>query len=160
MKLSDTSTEAPGSSPDSTPVLVSACLLRLPTRYDGKLLENTILPQRFKGRILVPVCPEQLGGLPTPRPPQDFRGGTGAEVLEAKASVVNENGIDVTENFLRGAQVTCEIAQILGIKEALLKDGSPSCGVTRVTVASQEVSGTGVTAAALRKLGIKIAACP
>jgi uncharacterized protein YbbK (DUF523 family) len=159
MKLSDTSTDAPGPGPDTTPVLVSACLLGLPTRYDGKLLENVILPERFKERILVPVCPEQLGGLPTPRPPQDFRGGTGAEALEAGARVVNENGIDVTKNFLRGAQITCEIAQILGVKEALLKDGSPSCGVTRVTVAGRETTGAGVTTAALRKLGLEITAC-
>jgi uncharacterized protein YbbK (DUF523 family) len=135
---------------------VSACLLGLPTRYDGQALERAPLPEQLRGRVLVPVCPEQFGGLPTPRPRQDFRGGTGPEVLERKARVVNEDGIDVTESFLKGAQITCEIAQAPGVKEALLKDGSPSCGVSRVTVDGKESAGLGVTAAALRKLGLTL----
>ncbi len=157
MKLSDISTKDPA--PDSTPVLVSACLLGLPTRYDGKPLEVVHLPERFNGRVLIPICPEQLGGLPTPRPRQEFRGGAGAEVLEGNARIVNEDGVDVTENFLRGAQIACEIAKLAGAKEALFKDGSPSCGITRVTMDGKETTGLGVTAAALRKLGIKIIAC-
>ena len=145
--------------PKSLPVLVSACLLGLPTRYDGKPLENIALPEQFKGRILIPVCPEQLGGLPTPRPRQEFRDGSGFDVLDGKARVVNKDGIDVSGNFLRGAQITCQIAQAVGAKEALLKDGSPSCGVTTVTVDGSEVSGLGVTAAALKNLGLSLHPC-
>lgn len=139
-----------------TPVLVSACLLGLPTRYDGGQLTPARLPEHLKGKVLIPVCPEQLGGLPTPRPAQEMRGGTGDDVLAGKARVVNSDGLDVTENFRRGARIVCEIAQLTGAKEALLKDGSPSCGLTRVTVDGTEVSGPGVTAAALKNLGFTI----
>jgi uncharacterized protein YbbK (DUF523 family) len=143
----------------SPPALVSACLIGLPTRYDGKVLGSVSLPEQFKGRILIPVCPEQLGGLPTPRPKQEFRDGSGFDVLAGKARVINEDGIDVTENFLRGARIACRIAELVGAKEAFLKDGSPSCGVTRVTVDGSEVTGLGVAAAALKQLGIALYPC-
>ena len=142
--------------PKHPPVLVSACLLGLPTRYDGKLLEGIPLPERFKGRLLIPVCPEQLGGLPTPRPRNELRCGAGADVLEDRARVINEDGLDVSGNFLRGARAACEIATMLGVREALLKDGSPSCGVTRITVDGRETAGLGVTAAALANLGLAL----
>jgi uncharacterized protein YbbK (DUF523 family) len=141
------------------PILVSACLLGLPTRYDGKPLQDVVLPEEFKKRILIPVCPEQLGGLPTPRPRQDFRGGSGAEVLDGTARVVNSEGVDVTDKFIKDAQITCKIAQIAGVEEAILKEGSPSCGVTRVTVDGKETSGLGVTAAALKNLGLTLHPC-
>lgn len=117
------------------------------------------LPEHLKDRVLIPVCPEQLGGLPTPRPAQELRGGTGDDVLAGNARVVNLEGFDVTENFLRGARIVCEIARLTGAREALLKDGSPSCGVTSVTVDGAKVAGPGVTAAALKQLDIIIHSC-
>jgi uncharacterized protein YbbK (DUF523 family) len=108
--------------------------------------------------VLIPICPEQLGGLPTPRPPQDFRGGTGEDVLEGRARVVNSEGEDVTQSFIRAAETVCEIARCLDVKEALLKDGSPACGVTRVTVNGEETAGLGVTSARLRQLGVTLQA--
>lgn len=143
----------------SPPVLVSACLLGLPTRYDGTALSPEALPEEIKSRILIPVCPEQLGGLPTPRPRQEFRGGSGREALEGKARVVNEEGIDVTESFLRAAKIVCRIAELAGAKEAYFKEGSPSCGVERVTVNGAKASGSGVTTAALMEMGITVYPC-
>jgi uncharacterized protein YbbK (DUF523 family) len=138
---------------------VSACLLGLPTRYDNRCLKDVSISGEFQNRVIIPVCPEQLGGLPTPRPPSEFRGGSGPEVLAGKARLVNAEGADVTENFLRGAEITCKIAGIAGAAEALLKDGSPSCGLSRVAVDGKEVAGMGVTAAALAKLGLKLMPC-
>lgn len=154
------SQRAPGSAdPPLPPVLISACLLGLPVRYDGTSLRNVSLPEDFAGRLLIPICPEQLGGLPTPRPRQELRNGSGHDVLEGKAAVINDEGIEVTENFLRGAQIACRIARLTGATEALLKDGSPSCGVTRITMDAHKCGGLGVTAAALEKMGIVIHAC-
>jgi uncharacterized protein YbbK (DUF523 family) len=157
--LKETKTQSCKLSPASAPVIVSACLLGLPTRYDGKPPEGIVIPERFTGRLLVPVCPEQLGGLPTPRPPQEFRGGAGPEVLGGTARLVNAEGVDVTENFLRGAEIACEIAKLTGATEALLKDGSPSCGLSRIVIDGKETTGSGVTAAALQKLGLRLVPC-
>lgn len=149
-------TGSDGTTPLAAPVIVSACLLGLPTRYDAVALEGVSLPERFKGRTLIPVCPEQLGGLPTPRPPQEFRSGTGTDALEGRARVVNSQGADVTQSFIRASGAVCEIARALGATEALLKEGSPACGVTRVTVHGKKSTGMGVTAAALENLGLTL----
>ncbi len=117
------------------------------------------MPEQFRGRVLIPVCPEQLGGLPTPRPSQEFSGGTGMDVLEGRARVVNIEGADVTRSFVRAAEIICELASALGATEALLKDGSPACGVSRVTVDGRECAGLGVTAAALKRLGLALHTC-
>jgi uncharacterized protein YbbK (DUF523 family) len=73
--------------------------------------------------------------------------------------VINSEGIDVTENFLNGARAVCRIAEFTGAREAVLKDGSPSCGITRVTVDGVEKRGQGVAAAALQELGLKLWPC-
>lgn len=134
-------------------VLVSACLLGLRCRYDGRALEPCRLPE---GICPVPVCPEQLGGLPTPRPPSRLYGGDGRAVLEGRARVVAEGGEDVTEAFLRGAQEAVKLAQAVGAKRAFLKERSPSCGVRWIWLADELVEGKGVAAAALEKAGIEI----
>jgi uncharacterized protein YbbK (DUF523 family) len=157
--MKDMQTGTDGTTSFPAPVIVSACLLGLPTRYDAGPLEGVSLPERLRGRMLIPVCPEQLGGLPTPRPQQELRGGTGADVLKGRARVVNREGTDVTASFVRAAGIVCQIAQALGADEACLKDGSPSCGVTRVTVDGKETSGFGVTAAAIKNLGLTLHPC-
>lgn len=139
------------------PVLVSACLLGVPCRYDGKskpwqeiLNSSKIIP--------VPVCPEQLGGCSTPRPKAWFTGGDGRDVLNGTARIVDEKGRDVTEAFVSGARHTLHIARTLGIRHAVLKEGSPSCGVSFVTIEGKKTPGMGVTAALLSENGITLAA--
>ena len=95
----------------------------------------------------IPVCPEQLGGLATPRTAADMVGGDGHDVLAGKAKVLNREGIDVTNQFIRGAKQCLAIAQAQGIETAFLKAKSPSCGLQPKI---------GVTAALLTQHGIRV----
>lgn len=137
-------------------VLVSACLLGTPCRYNGKSCKDQTLLKRISERVVVFLCPEQLGGLPTPRRPARIVAGDGIDVLSGKAKVLDSDGLDVTEKFLCGAKLTCEVAKLLGVKEAFLKTGSPSCGWTDTGRAADRSSVKGVTAALLAHHGIKV----
>jgi uncharacterized protein YbbK (DUF523 family) len=110
--------------------LVSACLMGLKTRYDGQVFTSRPCEIVIDEGIWLPVCPEQLGGLSTPRAAADLVGGDGADVLAGRASVVNRDGDDVTENFILGARQVLEIALRQKIKGIFLKSESPSCGLT------------------------------
>lgn len=111
------------------PVLISACLLGIPCRWHGRRAKRREgLIRRLKRRyVLVPVCPEQLGGMPTPRTSETLHG-SGAEVLDQGLRIIApETGEDVTRFHVEGARHTLEIAQIVGARRAYLKGGSPSC---------------------------------
>ncbi|HHX87742.1 MAG TPA: DUF523 domain-containing protein [Firmicutes bacterium] len=139
--------------------LVSACLLGINCRYDGG---NNLHPQIIKlveRRIFIPVCPEQLGGLPTPRPPAEIQGGDGYLVLTGKAAVVNIEGADVTGYFIRGAEQTLKLARIYRARGAFLKARSPSCGASQIYgggFRKQLIEGCGVTAALLKSHGLEL----
>lgn len=108
------------------PVLVSSCLLGINCRYDGR---HALCPglADFVGRHpFIPFCPEQLGGLPTPRPPALIRGGDGENLLEGAARVVDIEGNDVSDAFERGAQQALRLARLGGVRLAIMKDRSPS----------------------------------
>ncbi len=138
-------------------ILVSACLLGLHTRYDGGTNPDPSLQDPPEGVVYVPVCPEQLGGLPTPRPPCEFERADGTAVLRGQDRLVEvESRRDRTENFLRGAQETLALARWLGVKRAILKESSPSCGLHWVYRNGQRVPGMGVTAALLKEHGIAV----
>lgn len=128
-------------------ILISACLIGCPCRYDGQGKETigaAALKERFH---LVPVCPECLGGLPTPRPPAERQGNR----------VVNREGADVTEAYRRGAEETLRLARINGCTTAVLKERSPSCGAGEIydgTFRHVLTAGDGVTAALLKAHGI------
>jgi uncharacterized protein YbbK (DUF523 family) len=129
--------------------ICSACLLGIACRYDGKIKPNEKVVQLSKKEVLIPVCPEQLGGLPTPR-----------EGVELKGKVVTtELGKDVTNNFMKGAEQVLQIAETLGIKDAILKQRSPSCGCGQIydgTFSGKIIEGDGITTALLKKNGIKV----
>lgn len=130
-------------------LLLSACLLGVPCRYNGASKPCTALELLTEKFVLVPVCPEQLGGLPTPRIPAERRGD----------HVVTRDGRDVTENYLRGAQEALRIARITGCKTALLKAKSPSCGCGRIydgTHTGALTDGNGTTAELLKNNGIAV----
>jgi uncharacterized protein YbbK (DUF523 family) len=127
--------------------LVSACLIGLQTRYDGKIKQSTACTKAVAGAVCIPVCPEQLGGLPTPRVAADLVGGDGQDVLAGNARVITRNGEDVTRNFILGAKQVLKIARQNDVTKIFLKAGSPSCGLTpRI----------GVTAAPLESAGFEV----
>jgi uncharacterized protein YbbK (DUF523 family) len=137
-------------------VIVSACLLGINCRYDGG---HAYCPEVFDDlsqRHFIPVCPEQLGGLTTPRLPARIEGGDGADVWHGKAKVINQSGEEVTEAFQKGAQETLAIAQLAKAKRAILKDHSPSCGSQFVYATAGLIKGIGVTAALLAKNGMAV----
>ena len=127
--------------------VVSACLLGLQTRYDGKVIASAACQRAVAGGISIPACPEQLGGLPTPRRAADLVGGEGQDVLAGRARVITRDGEDVTENFILGARQVLKIAQQHDIARIFLKAGSPSCGLAPKV---------GVTAALLQQEGYEV----
>ena len=132
------------------PVLISACLLGIPCRWHGhRPKKRQRLIERISKRyILIPVCPEQLGGMPTPRTGEKLEG-SGAEVLDGQLRIVApETGQDVTLFYINGAKYTLEIANIVGARRAYLKAGSPSC------------DREGVTGEILKRAGAKVIRVP
>lgn len=109
--------------------LVSACLMGLKTRYDGQVLTSEACMHATADGIWLPVCPEQLGGLTTPRAAADLVGGDGHDVLVGRARVITRDGSDVTDNFIEGARQVLEIAGKQNVEKVFLKARSPSCGL-------------------------------
>jgi uncharacterized protein YbbK (DUF523 family) len=139
--------------------LCSACLLGVRCRYDGQKKPVQRLIDLAKREKIIPICPEHMGGLPTPRPGAEIRRGEGKDVLEGKARVFDYDGNDVTEQFKRGALRALKVAWLFGTKEAILKQRSSSCGSGQIydgTFSGRVVRGDGVTAALLKKHGIKV----
>ena len=130
-------------------LMVSACLLGLPCRYDGASKPYPQMAALAEQHTLVPVCPEQMGGLPTPRPPAEQQGDR----------VINTDGIDVTDAYTRGAEQCLQLCRLLGCDGALLKENSPSCGKDHIydgTFTKRLVAGQGVTARHLTAAGIEV----
>jgi uncharacterized protein YbbK (DUF523 family) len=141
------------------PILVSACLLGLRTRYDGTTKRNAaVLAWLEQEQLLpIPVCPEQLAGLPTPRERTRFSCGDGQTVLAGTGEVVAAaTGRPVTERFLHGARETLQVARLTGCRRALLKERSPSCGVHQIHRGAEMVAGVGVATALLIAAGITV----
>jgi len=138
------------------PVVVSACLLGLKTRYDGGGALSPEALNSLKGMLPIPACPEQLGGLSTPRPRAEITTGDGSYVLDKRAMVADENGKDVTKRFLTGAEAVLNIARLCGAKKAFLKEKSPSCGVSLICRGSECIPGSGVAAALLKREGLEV----
>ncbi len=130
-------------------------------RYDGKqkkLDHHLIRKWETQGR-LVPFCPEVAGGLKIPRPPAQIINGDGLDVLENKARVQTSSGEDVTQAFVTGALVALELTRTHGIKIAILKAKSPSCGSDCIydgTFENRLVPGIGVTTAVFRGNGVDV----
>jgi len=134
---------------DSSPILVSACLLGVPCRYDGTGQADERVLTLAKTRHLIPVCPEQLGGLPTPRPPAE-RCGT---------RILTRDERDVTRAFTLGAEETLHLARLFSCRIAILKANSPSCGSGQIydgCFRGRLVPGDGLTAELLKKEGLTV----
>lgn len=141
-------------------VLVSACLAGMSVRYDGASFSvHEDLKIMIEKGLVLTFCPEVQGGLSVPRLPAEIRGGNGRDVLSGTAEVIRKDGASVTDFFIRGAELAAVAAIKDGIKIALLKDGSPACGSSRIydgTFSGSSVSGCGVAAALLKIKGLRI----
>lgn len=141
-------------------ILVSRCLLGHRVRYDGGAHGPFDLLQQWldEGRV-VALCPEVAGGLPTPRPPAEIPGGQGGAVLDGRLPVLTIEGEDVTAAFVDGAEQALALVREHDIQLALLKARSPSCGNLENydgSFSGVRVAGEGVTAALLKRAGIKV----
>lgn len=139
-------------------IIISACLVGLPTRYDLEIISYPYLVELVKKWVAIPICPEQLGGLPTPRPPSTIEYGDGKDVVNAKSRVISSEDVDITENFLKGAYAVLDIAKLVSVEEAILKEGSPSCGVNYTNREFERIKGMGVLAYLLNLNGITLRA--
>ena len=130
-------------------LLVSACLMGMGCRYDGKHNQLPRLAELMKKHTCIPVCPEIFGGLPTPRPPAERQGN----------KVVNDQGQDVTDAFVRGTAEVLRLADLYRCKAALLKERSPSCGSGQIydgTFTKTLTEGDGLAAQLLKKKGLAV----
>ncbi|MCA1843687.1 MAG: DUF523 domain-containing protein [Actinobacteria bacterium] len=146
---------------DKPPLVISACLLGVACNHEGRGSPRAVVDDLAGHYRLIPVCPEVLGGLPTPRAAAELVGGDGADVLAGTgdARVVNIEGEDVTAAYRRGAEAAVTIARSVGATRAVLKARSPSCGSSAVydgTFSRCLVPGRGVTAAALAAAGLEV----
>ena len=139
--------------------LISACLCGVNCKYNGLNNYNEICDKLLASGKAILVCPEQLGGLPTPRIPSEIIGESSNILNYNNGSVIDENGNDVTPQFIKGAKETLQIAKKLNIKKAILKDGSPSCGVNYIydgNFNGTKIKGMGLTAQLLKESSIDI----
>ena len=142
-------------------LLVSACLLGNPVRYDGKAkkLDHDGLEQLREQDRVIGLCPEVAGGLPVPRPAAECVAGDGAAVIAGSARVETRSGEDVTDYFLAGAKQALTLCRQHDIKVAVLTESSPSCGSGQIYDGSfnrQPIVASGVTTALLRQHGIRV----
>ncbi|NLU49975.1 MAG: DUF523 domain-containing protein [Syntrophomonadaceae bacterium] len=140
-------------------ILVSACLCGHNCTYRGDNHHHPLFARLCREGRAIPVCPEQLGGLPTPRPPSEILNGDGYDVLKDVARVVNSEGSDVSRFFVKGAVATLDVARRVGACRAVLKARSPSCGSGKIydgTFSGRLRPGDGVTTALLRQHGIEV----
>ena len=139
------------------PVLVSACLLGEHCRYDGDHCRDERLESELaaEGLVAQPFCPEQHGGLGTPRAAAWIEGESASAVLAGRARMVDEHDRDVTAEFLAGAKGALELCRSSGATRAFLKERSPSCGVANTYAGGLLVEGPGVTTELLQRSGIR-----
>lgn len=136
--------------------VVSACLTGICCRFDGgHRLDGRVLKLQEREKA-IPLCPEQLGGLPVPRPPAEIVGGDGGDVLDGRAKVIDAEGKDVTPQFLEGARKALKIIKESGAEKVIMKEKSPSCGVHKIYQNGVIVPGKGVLVALLFREGIEV----
>ncbi|QUL53696.1 DUF523 domain-containing protein [Paenibacillus tritici] len=140
-------------------IIVSSCLAGMKVRYNGTDCLEQGIRQLLDSRQAVAVCPELMGGFSTPREPAEIIGGTGRDVLEGKARVVDRTGSDVTAMYIEGAYAAVEQVRSLAATLVVLKENSPSCGSSMIyngEFAGVRIPGEGVTTALLRQHGIEV----
>lgn len=142
--------------------IISACLCGVNCKYSGTSNFDEKAYKLFCEGKAVLVCPEQLGGMATPRDPREIVGGNGYDVLDGKAKVLSKDGDDSTAEFVAGAEETLKIAKAIDAEMAVFQVRSPSCGSRMIydgSFSGDKVEGCGVTTALLRRNNIKVVSC-
>lgn len=140
-------------------IVVSSCLAGMKVRYNGTDCLQEAIRRLVEEKKAVTVCPELMGGFVTPREPAEIQGGTGADVLNGQARVIEKSGRDVSEMYVKGAYAALDLIRELGADLVVLKEYSPSCGSAMIydgRFDNRKVAGSGVTAALLRREGIDV----
>ena len=145
----------------SSNILISACLIGNPVRYNGSdlMLDHPLMIKWKEEERLVAICPEVAGGLPIPRLPAEIQSGDGNNVLDGSAKVFEIEGRDVTQNFIDGANKALDLALANNCKVAILTEKSPSCASSMIydgTFTEERILGVGVTTALLEKNNIRV----
>lgn len=141
---------------------VSACLLGIDCKYNGKNNKNESVLEYVKDMECIEICPESYGGLPTPRVPSEIEEGkSGEDFIKDKENfhVYSKEAVDVTDEFIRGAKIALEKLKSKGVEEVIMKESSPSCGVNKIYTGKFDggkKNGMGVTAALFKENGIKM----
>jgi uncharacterized protein YbbK (DUF523 family) len=140
--------------------LISACLCGVNCKYSGKNNLNKDCLKLLEQDEAILICPEQLGGLTTPRNPAEIIDGTAKSIVnDGVGKVVTSEGEDVTKSFIKGAKETIEIAKASGTVAAILKEGSPSCGCNHIydgSFSGKKINGEGITSYLLKESGIEV----
>ena len=137
-------------------IFVSGCLVGINCKYNGGNNFNEKIFNMVKEGKAIPICPEQLGGLSTPRKPSEIK------IIDGKRRVVDNQNNDVTEDFEKGAKEALELAKKLNITKAILQPRSPSCGVGKIYSGNFDgklIDGDGITAELFRENGIEVISC-
>lgn len=140
-------------------ILISACLCGVNCRHDGFIIENKLLKKLVSMRKAIPLCPEVLGGRGVPREPAEIIGGTAEDVINGKAKVIDASGKDITNEIITGVLYVVGAVKKMGIKSAILKTKSPTCGMGKIfdgTFSGKLIDGNGILAEALLKEHIKV----
>lgn len=140
-------------------ILVSSCLAGLEVRYDGTHCLSQRISKLVEENKASTICPELLGGFSTPREPAEIKGGTGEDVLDGKAKVIERTGKDVTSMYIKGAYAAVEKAKDLNATTVVLKENSPSCGSSSIyngDFNGKKIIGDGVTSALLKRNSIEV----
>lgn len=141
-------------------ILISTCLLNIPVQWDRGCKNIERLQDLVKEGKAIFFCPEQGAGFVTPREPSEIENGkTSSDVLEGNGKVISKSGEDITDKFLRAAELTLQICKQFDIKIAILNEKSPSCGSTLTfdgTFTGTKIPGSGVTAELLKQNGIQV----
>ncbi|MGL4772149.1 MAG: DUF523 domain-containing protein [Clostridium sp.] len=138
--------------------LISACLCGINCRYNGYSSEKEELIELVRSGQGILVCPEQLGGMATPRVPCEIVGDY-KELLKGKGQIINSMGENKTKEFIKGAEEVLNLAKRLGVKKAILKESSPSCGCNFIydgSFSGKKIKGMGITAYLLKENGVKV----
>ncbi|MCK4521065.1 MAG: DUF523 domain-containing protein [Nanoarchaeota archaeon] len=140
-------------------IVVSACLAGINCNYKGESKPNEKIISLIKEGKAIPICPEQLGGLTTPRSGARILSGKGEDILDGNSELITDNGGNVTKEYIKGAEETLRILKMFDCNTVILKQGSPSCGNGKTQGGESErklVEGDGVTISLLKRNGIKV----